>query len=100
MKSCDCPRFDKCNAPVCPLDPTPTVMLSGEKVCHYLLVSGKEGAGERYKEDATFAAVLEQIPRVVREYPLIGPAIARAAKSGFRGEKTWLNVEKGTATPK
>ena len=34
----ECPRFDKCNAPICPLDPDvlDRVHAKGEAVCHYL----------------------------------------------------------------
>ena len=34
----DCPRFDACEAPICPLDPDKyeSVYLKGEKTCHFM----------------------------------------------------------------
>ena len=34
----ECPRFDKCNAPICPLDPDvlDRAHVKGDPVCHYL----------------------------------------------------------------
>ena len=39
----DCPKFDACRAPICPLDPEmlDRTYLSGESVCHYLRLQAK-----------------------------------------------------------
>ena len=38
MNMIDCPKFDKCSAPICPLDPDmfERTHLPGERVCFYL----------------------------------------------------------------
>jgi hypothetical protein len=48
----DCKKFETCSAPVCPFDPLwrTAAHLPGERVCPYLLGSGKEGAAEWYRE--------------------------------------------------
>lgn len=92
----DCPRFNDCNAAVCPLDPSwrRTVHLSGEKVCYYLLVSGKAGATERFADDAIFQRCQELAPEVGRRFRQIEKAIEKAARTGFKGAN--LMADSGT----
>jgi hypothetical protein len=82
----DCPRFLTCCAALCPLEPAwrEVQHLPGEKVCKYLLDSGKAGAAERYADDPTFAAVMEQREAVCRKHRAIEYEVERAARSGFR----------------
>jgi hypothetical protein len=84
-KPTDCPRFDSCNAAVCPLEPVPSVHLKGEQVCYYLRNHVKAGAAERFKDDPVFAAVVEQAPIVLKRYPDIARRVAEAAKSSWKG---------------
>lgn len=89
MTSKDCPRFNSCNASLCPLGPDAShtgYHAGGDPVCYYLRMSGKAGAAERFADDPAFAACLERLPAVVAEYPSIGKAVAQAAKSGFPSE--------------
>ena len=89
MTSNDCPRFNSCNASLCPLgqDASHTGYHSGgEPVCYYLRMTGKAGAAGRFADDRAFAACLERLPALVAEYPSIGKAVAQAARSGFPGE--------------
>lgn len=46
MQMCDCPKFDGCNAPICPLDPDweQRRHLDGEKACFYLTEYAKSHA--------------------------------------------------------
>lgn len=39
MKMEDCPKYERCNAPICPLydDLARTTMVTGEKVCIYII---------------------------------------------------------------
>jgi hypothetical protein len=55
----ECKRFETCGAPICPLDPCwhTGCHLPGERVCAYLLGSGKQGAANWYASDPLFAAV-------------------------------------------
>ncbi len=45
MKIEDCPRFDRCSAPICPLDRDWRLRkhLSGEPICAYLREAAKQG---------------------------------------------------------
>lgn len=81
-----CPRFDTCNASVCPLDDRlpKAVHLAGEATCFYLRASGKAGAAERFRNDPTFAECVERLPAIVATHPDIGRSVERAAKTGFR----------------
>jgi hypothetical protein len=87
MCSDDCPRFDTCNAAICPADDRwPTAShRNGEPVCYYLRMSGKEGAAERFADDPVFQLCLERLPAVTAKYPRIGKAIEQAARSAFPG---------------
>jgi hypothetical protein len=79
-----CPRFQTCNAAVCPLESTLAAHLPGDRVCYYLLASGKAGADERFQDDPVFADCRDRLPEVAYYYPEIRRAVDRAAKSGFR----------------
>jgi hypothetical protein len=83
----DCRKFPTCNAAICPLDPLwrSAVHLSGEKVCPYLLATGKEGAAEYYAGQWEFEAVREKAAEVCAAHPAISRKVQRAADSGFRG---------------
>lgn len=53
MKMQDCPKFDKCFAPICPLDRQwrKRVYLSEDRMCFYLLESQKAGASGRVEPE-------------------------------------------------
>src|SRR5262245_61078724 len=82
----DCPRFQTCNASICPLDPLwpSAVHLRGEKVCPYLLGSGKAGADEKYQGDPVFAACLARLPDVTAAHPDIARRVEKAARTAFK----------------
>jgi hypothetical protein len=82
----ECPIFQTCNAPVCPLDPAwrRACHLQGEQVCRYLLARDKARAREHYADDPTFAAVLEHAGDVCARHGDIARRVAKAAASGFR----------------
>jgi len=46
----DCPKYPSCICSICPLDPRwpKAVHLPGERVCPYVLATGKAGAEQRY----------------------------------------------------
>ena len=87
MTPSDCPKFETCNASVCPLDPgwREAVHLPSERVCRYLIDSGKPGAKEYYANDPTFAACIEHASEVAAKFPAIGRRIQKA-RGGFRGQ--------------
>lgn len=86
-----CPRFDSCNAPICPLDPKwPTAQhIKGERVCAMLSELVKVGGKARL--EGLLSA--EQLDALIREWPKVearwSPIRARlkdAATSGSRIE--------------
>jgi hypothetical protein len=84
----DCPKFNTCSAPICPLDPLwrAATHLRGERVCPYLLGSEKTGAAEHYAADPVFPAVLVQRSEVQGHHPDIAKRIDAAARTPFRGQ--------------
>jgi hypothetical protein len=84
----DCPQFNICNAAICPLDPLwkRAVHLKGEKVCHYLLSAAKPGATVRFAGDEVFAACQLHRQAICAKHSLIAYAVAKASKSGFKGD--------------
>jgi hypothetical protein len=86
LRPSDCPKFETCGASVCPLDPgwRSAVHLRGERVCQYLLATGKAGAAERFAGDPVFRVVLPMVNAVAARFPDIGHKAAAAARSGFR----------------
>jgi hypothetical protein len=83
----DCRKFQTCNAPICPLDSLwrKAVHLSGEKVCPYLLATGKDGAAEYYARQWELEAVGEKAAEVCAAHPAIARKVQQATDSGFRG---------------
>jgi hypothetical protein len=83
----DCPRFDFCNAPVCPLVPSSLAgpHLRGEEVCPYLREAAKAGGEARlacYLPINLQQAVLAALPQAMALGGDISRALARASKSG------------------
>ena len=87
LKPDDCPKFQTCNSPVCPLDPgwPGTAHLEGEPVCRYLLASGKEGAADHFGDDAVFGVVLGLAPAMAARFGAIRREMEKSSRSGFRG---------------
>src|SRR5690242_10536270 len=83
----DCPRFQTCNAVICPVDPQwPwAAHLKGERVCFYLLASAKVGAAERFADDPVYHACKASLEAVAAKHPLVRRAVEVASESGFRG---------------
>lgn len=84
----DCSKFQTCSAPICPIDPRwpSAVHLDGERVCPYLLASGKPGAAERYATDPAFRECLLQLPLITGRHPDIRRRVVKAARSGFKSD--------------
>jgi hypothetical protein len=60
----------------------------GEKVCIYLLASGKAGAAERYRNFPEFTEVCRRVPEVASRFPAIRRAVERAAKQPLRRDQS------------
>jgi hypothetical protein len=95
----DCPRFYTCSAAICPLDPIPSYHGSGDRVCYYLLNSGKAGAAERFADDPVFQIGLERLPAIAARHPAIASAVATAARTGFKGANLLGNAVSDLLTP-
>jgi hypothetical protein len=82
-----CPRFDTCNAALCPADPRwPSAChVKGEAVCRYLLGTAKRGAAAHYGADPQYRIALAVVGPVGERFPAIARAVALAARSGFPG---------------
>ena len=89
----ECPRFDGCNAPICPLDPDvlDRAHVKGNPVCHYLRLYAKNGLWG-LKPGSLPAnlpiRVAEVYPQLIARYGSLKGALLRAAKSppkGFSG---------------
>ena len=87
----ECPRFDRCIAPICPLDPNwpRSAHLQGEHVCMYLLEAVKTGGEARVRSvlpTQVAEQVLRSTPGIRGAYVHIRRALERASASGSRLE--------------
>ena len=81
-----CPRFDGCNASICPLDPNALdrAHMKGEAVCHYLRLYVKNafcGLKPGTLPANLAIRVVESYPRLIARYASLKKALLRAAKS-------------------
>tara|TARA_B100000315_G_C14126458_1_gene384922 strand:- start:105 stop:515 length:411 start_codon:yes stop_codon:yes gene_type:complete len=81
----DCPKFDACRAPICPLDPEmlDRTYLSGESVCHYLRLHAKTAiCGQKHASIPKILGVRVALayPKLVRRYSNLKNALERAAR--------------------
>ena len=86
----ECPRFDKCNAPICPLDPDvlDRAHVKGDPVCHYLRLYAKNalwGLKPGSLPANLPIRVAEAYPRLIARYAPLKKALLRAAKSPPKG---------------
>lgn len=86
MKYWECPKYDACSAPLCPLDPNWRLRAfnHGERVCFFLNESVKAGAANRLSQEMLIAcqsmAASEDLHCEVKA------KLTEAAKSGSRIE--------------
>ena len=92
MHMCDCPKFDSCSAPICPLDQDwrKRAYLDGERICIYLTEYSKVAlranlrgvlSGELYK------SVSEQAEAISEAYPRIKKQLLRSSISNSKLNK-------------
>ena len=84
MHMYDCPKFESCSAPVCPLDAEWELRshLNGERVCYYLTEYSKEAVRPILKEGLAvehYEAIVEQHPRIIDLHPLIKRQLSRSS---------------------
>jgi hypothetical protein len=90
-KSSRCPRFDSCNANICPLDPQwPRAQhLKGEAVCGLLSELVKVGGRQRLEGRLTgdqLATLVREWPKIEARWGSIRAQLKRAALSGSKLE--------------
>jgi hypothetical protein len=84
-----CSRFDKCNAPICPLDPHWQLRrhLDNEPVCGLLLELAKDGGEATLRAcvpGEVASTVVTVAPDILRAHGPVRRACERAIKSGSR----------------
>jgi hypothetical protein len=93
-----CSKWEKCNAPICPLDPgnLKRVMLNEDAVCFYLSEAVKtdaeaifRGAGRR----ELYELVSQAIPPLSARWGRIRRALERAKLNGSRMTRTFPSEE-------
>jgi hypothetical protein len=92
-----CPRFDRCSACICPLDPDWRLRrhLDGEPVCGMAseavkctgkAVFDRAGAGDLYPD------ILRAIPEIISRWGDIRRRLERAKTTGSSAERSWRNA--------
>lgn len=84
-----CPKWEKCNSPVCPLDPDweKRKMLDNDSVCYYQTESVKDNAHatfERRGLSCLYAVITKATPPICARWPRIRRALERATSYGSR----------------
>ena len=85
----DCPKFDTCSAPICPLDPDwrLRVYRKGEPICFYLLEYVKPDARAEFRgciEVSIHQAIERSIESMSHRYAPLSRALERAKWTGSR----------------
>jgi hypothetical protein len=87
----ECPKYNDCNVPICPLDPDWKLrtLCTGEATCPYILEAGKPGAEERFKQYAPEMWAVATGPvaqAIVTQFPQVAYAREKARTTGSRME--------------
>jgi hypothetical protein len=86
-----CPKFNKCSANICPLDPDWRLRshIQGEPICFYLREYVKEGGIARirgYIPEEMFKKIELGVPEIKSQYVDISARLERSALSGSKIE--------------
>ena len=89
MKMEDCPKYERCSAPICPLDPNwrKRRHLKGERVCFYLCEAQKGGSEAIFGGRGLgylYRLMVEATPAISTRWGTIKKALVKAAKTGSR----------------
>ena len=87
-----CPKWEKCNAPICPLDPEweKRSMLGEDPTCFYLSESVKPNAEAVFQERGLgelFKVITESAPAIISLWSRIRHNLERAKTTGSRMTK-------------
>ncbi len=103
MKMTDCPKFDRCSAPICPLDAdwAARVHLKGERICFYVLEYVKPGAKARFRGSTAreiYEAIQFLLPSILSRYAPLKRVLMRARRTGSRmGRQPGKKAHRGEA---
>lgn len=89
IQMAQCPRFDRCCAPICPIDTDwrERVHRKGEPVCAYLRYYAKDplwGQKQGSVPTELWLKVVEVYPQVIERYAPLKKTLKRASGSPFR----------------
>lgn len=89
MNMTDCPKFERCNAPICPLDDDWKIRGhgKGEPVCFYLREYVKQGGKARiqgYIPKEMFQRIGQVLPEIISQHGDIKRRLFRAKNSGSK----------------
>ena len=93
-----CPRFNKCEANLCPIDPDwrKRTMLKNERVCHYLTEVTKPGAFDRYiqRRDADlYLKASEEIAAMREAFPVLDKRLEKSSRLRSRIPTVQLELD-------
>ncbi len=93
MNMYDCPRFDHCSAPICPLDPDwrKRPHLKGERICAYITVYSKPGERVNLRTrlpPELYSAVAGQYDDIYHHNAPIKYELTRSSRKPTKGFKT------------
>jgi hypothetical protein len=96
MKMSSCPKFYKCNAPICPLDKDwrKRTNLVDDATCYYLIESVKSNAKTHFQlaQLEEFYEVMVGIRGAIeKHFKRIASKLARAEKSSSRMNRVFKN---------
>ena len=85
----DCPRFDRCSANICPVDPEWPMRsyIKGEAVCFFVLEAVKPGAQARFlgsTAEELYRVACKITPKLLSRYAPMRRPLARARKTPSR----------------
>lgn len=89
LRPCNCPKYQSCNANICPLDPGwfNRTYIKGEPVCFYMLEAQKPKARCRFQgtiEGEIYRAICIVSPQVKSIYGPIRKRLERAQRTKSR----------------
>lgn len=84
-----CPKYQVCNAPICPLDPDwhKRKHLPADKACFYLLESAKTDSKAIFDSAGRgnlYEAIVRQAPDIIATHSTLKHTYERAKKTGSR----------------
>lgn len=85
----ECPRFEWCEAQLCPIDPDwkRRTMFKDERICHYLAEVSKEHAANHYlhrSDGWLYLKASEEMPAMRDAFPVLDTRLEQSSKTNTR----------------